>query len=123
MRNLYQRLKPTREFDFLIPAQVYNGQEPIRDRHRPNHNPSIAHSNFVIAEPMSSRIKQSTRVVEYNEDSESDNDDEDVEFVNVNLPYNKLSLQLLANDSINRTKKRRVITNDENDEPLKPKAN
>ena len=123
LRNLYQRPPPTRKFDFPIPAQAHNGQEPIRDRQRPNHNPGIAHSNFVTAEPMRSRIKRSSRVIEYNVDSESDNEDKDVEFVDVDLPCNKLSLQLLANDSITRTKKRRVIPDDEDNEPPKPKAN
>ena len=123
MKNLYQCLPPTRKFDFPIPAQAHNGQEPIRDYQRPNHNPSIAHSNFVIAEPMRSRIKRLTRVIEYNGDLESDNNNEDIGFADVNLPCNKLSLQLLANDSITRIKKRRVITNDKDDELLKPKTN
>ena len=72
---------------------------------------------------MRSRIKRSTRVAEYNGDSESDNNDKDIKFVDVNLPCNKLSLQFLANDSITHTKKRRVITDDEDDEPPKLKAN
>ncbi len=67
--------------------------------------------------------KRSTRVVEYNGNSDSDDDDEDVEFIDIDLSYNKLSVQLLANDSITRTKKRRVITDDEDDEPPRPKAN
>ena len=69
------------------------------------------------------RIKRLTRVVEYNWDSESDNDDDDVEFVDINLPCNKLSIQLLVNDSITCTKKRLVITEDKGDEPPKPKIN
>lgn len=34
-----------------------------------------------------------------------------VKFVDVHLPYNKLSLWLLAKDSITRTKKRLVVEN------------
>ena len=123
LRNLYQRPPPNREFDFPIPAQAHNGRELAKDHQRPNHNSGITQSNFVTAEPMRPRTKRSTRVVEYNGDSDSDGDDEDAEFVDVDLPCNKLSLQLLANDSITRTKKRRVIeTDDEDNEPLKPKA-
>ena len=72
---------------------------------------------------MRSGIKRSNRVIEYNRDLESDNNDKDVKFVDANLLDNKLTLQLLANDSITRIKKRRVITDDEDDEPPKPKAN
>ena len=72
---------------------------------------------------MRSRIKRSTQVVEYNGDSESDNDDEDVEFVDIYIPCNKLSLELLANDSIICTKKRYAIINDQDDEPPKSTAN
>ena len=38
------------------------------------------------------RTKRSTQVVEYNEDFDSDGDDEDAEFVDINLSCNKLSL-------------------------------
>ena len=72
---------------------------------------------------MRSCLKWLTQVVEYNRDSELDNDDEDIKFVDVNLFSNKLSLQQLANNSITRTKKKRVITNNKDDEPPKPKAN
>ncbi len=61
-------------------------------------------------------------MVEYNGDSDSDDDNENIEFIDIDLPYNKLSLQLLANDSITHTKKRRVITDDKDNELSKPKA-
>ena len=114
------RLLPANSISIL--AQAHNGQEFIWDHQRPNHNPSIVDSHFVTAEPVRSSIKRSTWVVEYNGDSESDNNNEDVEFIDINLPYNKLSLQLLANNSITRTKKKRVIIDDEGDESLKSKT-
>ena len=71
---------------------------------------------------MRSTLKQSTRVIDYNGDSDSDSDN-NVEFVDIDLPCNKLSVQLLANDSITRTKKRRIRkTEDEADEPLNSKV-
>ncbi len=73
--------------------------------------------------PKRPSTKRYIRVVEYNRDSDSDNDDKDIEFIDVNLPCNKLSLQRLANDSIIRTKKRRVITDNKDDEPPRPNAN
>ncbi len=61
-------------------------------------------------------------MIDYNGDSNSDFDN-DVEFVDIDLLCNKLSVRLLANDSINRTKKRRVLeTENEADEPSKVKA-
>ena len=71
---------------------------------------------------MRSYIKWSTRVVEYNRNRKSDNNSEDIAFLNIDLPCNKLSSQLLANDSIARTKRRCVITNDKDDKLAKPKA-
>lgn len=72
---------------------------------------------------MRSTHKQFTQVVEYNGELDSDDNDEDVEFINVDLPCNKLSIQLLVNDSITRTKRRQTIeTDNENDKRLNPKA-
>lgn len=62
-------------------------------------------------------------MVEYNGGFDSDGDDKDIKFVDVDLPYNKLNLQLLANQFITRTKKKYVIKiDDKDDKPLKPKA-
>lgn len=49
---------------------------------------------------------------------------EDVEFVDINLPCNKLRIQLLINDFIVRLKKRRVVFKIEKkvDKSLKIKA-
>ncbi len=52
-----------------------------------------------------------------------DNDDKDVKFIDINLPYNKLNIQLLANDFITCTKKRRVITDNKDNKSSKPKTN
>lgn len=66
--------------------------------------------------------KQPTRVIDYNGDSNSDSDN-NVEFVDIDLPCNKLSIQLLANNVVTRTKKRHVLeTEDEADESSKVKA-
>ena len=56
-------------------------------------------------------------MVEYNRDFDSD-EEEDVEFVNIDLSCNKLSVQLLVNNSIIRSKKRRevIYTNDKAEE-------
>ncbi len=77
----------------------------------------------MTAEPMRPSTKWFTQAVKYNGDSNSDDDDEKIEFIDVDLPYNKLSVQLLANDSISCAKKRRRITDDKDDEPPRPKAN
>ena len=70
---------------------------------------------------MRSTLKQSTCIIDYNGNYDS-NFDNNVEFVDIDLPCNKLSVQLLANDSITRTKKRRILeTEDEADKPLKTK--
>lgn len=45
------------------------------------------------------------KIISYNSKS---NSDEGVEFVNIYLLYNKLSLQLLVNDSTTYSKKRRI---------------
>lgn len=52
-------------------------------------------------------------------DSNSNNN---VEFININLPCNKLSIQLLANDSMTYTKKKYVVEiEDKANEPPKSK--
>lgn len=61
-------------------------------------------------------------MIEYNGDFDSDSD-KDIKFVDVDLPCNKLSLQLLANNFITYTKKRQVIkVDDEDDKFPKSKA-
>ena len=61
-------------------------------------------------------------MIDHNGDSDSDSDN-NVEFVDINFPCNKLSVQLLANDSITRTKKRHVVkTEDKANELLKIKV-
>lgn len=61
-------------------------------------------------------------MVEYNKDSDS-NEKEDTKFVDVNLSYNKLSVQLLVNDSTAHLKKKDVIleTKDKVNKSLKIK--
>ena len=61
-------------------------------------------------------------MIDYNGNFNSDYDN-DIEFVDLDLPCNKLSVRLLANDSITRTKKKHQLkTRDEVDEPSKVKA-
>lgn len=62
------------------------------------------HSNLVIAKAIRQPFKQSTYVIKYNYNFDS-NFDDNAKFIDVNLLYNKLSIQLLANDSITYTKK------------------
>lgn len=91
-RNLYQRPPPNHKFNFPIPAQAHNGQETTKEHQRRNHNSGITQLNFVIAEPMRPSTKRFTQVVKYNWDSDSDSNNENIEFVDVDLPYNKLNL-------------------------------
>ena len=118
LRNLYQRPVSNREPDFPIPNQAQGSQGFPRDQQRSNNNPVTAQSNSVIAEtmrpvsqhPSCGQRYEATRndfkrVIHYNDDSDSD---KEVEFIDVYLPCNKLSLQLLANDVTTRSKKRRV---------------
>lgn len=80
------------------------------------------HSNLVKIKALRPPSKQSTRMIEYNSNSDSGFDNS-IEFINVNLPYNNVSIQLLANDSITHTKKKRVVrTKDEVDEASKIKT-
>ena len=71
---------------------------------------------------MRSTLKQFTCVIDYNGDFDSDSNN-NVEFVNIDLLCNKLSVQLLANNSITHTKKRYVFEmEDKADELLKAKV-
>ncbi len=61
-------------------------------------------------------------MIDYNGNFNS-NYDNNIEFVDLDLPCNKLSVRLQANDSITRTKKKyQLKTRDEADEPSKVKA-
>lgn len=53
-----------------------------------------------------------TQVVEYNKNSNLDNNNQNVKFFDINLLYNKLSLQFLANNFITHIKKRWVTKTD-----------
>lgn len=53
-------------------------------------------------------------MVEYNGDSNLDKK-EDIKFVDVDLPWNKLSVQLLAYDFTARFKKRHIVININNE--------
>lgn len=122
LRNIYQRPTSSREFDFPIPGQAQNTRKSARDQQRANQNPGITQSHSVIAETIKPTLKFSSRVVKYNGDSDSD-EEENVECVDVDLPCDKLSVQLLANGFATRTKKRRVLEiEDEADKPPKIKA-
>ena len=66
------------------------------------------YSNSVITEAMRSTLKQSTHVIDYNGNSDSDSD-YNIKFVDIDLLCNKLNIQLLANDFITHIKKRHKI--------------
>ena len=106
-----------------MPNQAENTREPIKSQQRANQTPTIPQSHSIIAETRKPTPKYSPYVVEYNGNSDSDNKG-DVKFVDIDLPCNKLSVQLLANDSNTHSKKRRVIvdTNNEIEEVPKPKT-
>lgn len=106
LKNLYQRSSPNCKFDISISVQAHNGRECVRDHQYLNNNPGIAQSNFATVKAMQPTTKRSIWVVEYNGDFDSDDNNKDIEFVDLDLPCNKLSLQLLANDSITHTKKK-----------------
>lgn len=88
MRNLYQHPPPIRKLDFVIPAQAHNSQQTIRDFQRLYHNLGITYSNFGIAELIKPCIQQSTQAFEHNKDSKSDNNDEDLELIDIDLLCN-----------------------------------
>ena len=61
-------------------------------------------------------------MIDYNGNSNFDSDNI-VEFINIDLPCNELSIQLLANDSITHIKKRRIFEmEDKANKPLKAKV-
>lgn len=91
LRNFYQDPRLNCEFNFIILSQAYNNQEPIRDQQRLNNNCLITHLNSVIVKVMRPNPKQSTQVINNNGNSNS-NSDNNVEFVNVDLPCNKLNI-------------------------------
>ena len=94
--------------DFFIPSQAHNGQASTRDQQQPNNNPAIAHSNSVTAKAISLISKQSICLIKYNSNFKFNSDD-NTEFIDIDLPCNKLNIWLLANDSILCTKKRHVL--------------
>ena len=132
LQNFYQHPISNHKPDFPIPNQAQGSQEVPRNQQRSNNNPVIAQSNFVIAETIRSVFQYSSygqrykatrndfkRVINYNDDS---NSNKEVEFIDVHLFYNKLSLQLLANDATICPKKRR-IDNIEDEATKAPKTN
>lgn len=71
---------------------------------------------------MKSTSKQSICVINYNGDFNSDFDN-NMEFIDINLLSNKLSVKLIANDSITHIKKKHVLKiKDEADKFLKTKV-
>lgn len=77
---------------------------------------------MITAKAKKLTLKQSIYIIDYNGNSDS-NFDNNLEFVDINLFYNKLSIHLLANDLITCIKKRHVLeTEDKADEPLKTKV-
>lgn len=54
---------------------------------------------------MKSTTKQSTQIFKYNRDFHLDDNDQSVEFIDINLACNKLGLELPTNNSITHTKK------------------
>ena len=121
MRNVYQRPATNRKYNFLISCQAHNDQKSTKDQQWPNNNPAITHSNLITAEAMKSTLKQFTHMIDYNGNSDSDSNN-NVEFADIDLPCNKLSVQLLGNDFITRIKKRHVFkTEDKADKSLKTK--
>lgn len=79
------------------------------------------HSNLVILEVIKSIPKQFTYIINYNSTFDY-NFDNNVEFIDVDLPCNKLNIWLLANNSVTSTKKRHIIeTKDKDNEPPKIK--
>ena len=135
MRNLYQRPAPNREPDFPIPRRIQNNQNFLRDQHRSNNNPVTTQSKSVTAKsikPVQSyrshgqghklaRDNYGTSIQHDSHHNSNSDSDDDAEFVDVDLPCNKLSVQLLANNSATRTNKRRVNeTDEEAGEALRP---
>lgn len=91
MRNFYQYLTSKHEFDFPISSQAHNGQKSIRNQQLPNNNLAIIQSNLVIAKAMRLTPKQSNCMIKYNGNSDASSDN-NIEFVDINLPCNKLSI-------------------------------
>lgn len=89
-----------------------------------NQIPPISQFNSIIVEIKKPARKYSPLITEYNINCNSDNK-EDIEFVDVDLSYNKLNVQLLTNDFNTYLKKRCVIvnTNDKIEEISKLKTN
>lgn len=120
LRNFYQRQVSNCDPDFPILRQIQNNQNFLRDEYHSNNNPITTQSKSVIAKNI--RPVQSYRFhgqghklaqdnyemnIQYNSYHASNSND-DTEFVNVDLPCNKLSVQLLANKSATRTKKQYI---------------
>lgn len=66
------------------------------------------HSNLVIAETIKPTSKQSTCMIDCDGNFDS-NFNNNMEFIDVDLPCNKLSVQLLANDSATQIKKKCAV--------------
>ena len=77
---------------------------------------------MVIVEAMRLTLRQSTYVIDYNGNYDFDFDN-NIEFFDIDLLCNKLSIQLLANDFITHTKKRYILEmKDKVNKPLKVKV-
>lgn len=80
------------------------------------------HSNLVTTKVIKPILKKSTYITKYNGNSDSNSDD-NIDFFDIDLPYNKLNIRLLANNSFIFSKKRGIFeTKDETNKPSKVKA-
>ena len=120
MRNFYQRPAFNHKLNFLISGQIQNIQNFSKDQHCSNNNRVTIQSNLIIAKTI--KLVQSDKF--YGQDHKlardnyetsikhnshyNSNFNYDAEFVNIDLSGNKLVVQLLANNSATRTKKRHV---------------
>lgn len=99
---------PNCKIDFSILSQAHNSQESIKNQKRLNNNLFIAYSTSVTEKAIRSAFKQLIQVIDNNSNFNS-NFDNNAKFVNVNLSCNKLSISLLANNTIFYIKKKCVF--------------
>lgn len=80
----------------------------MRNKQQFNNNFAITHLNSVITKVIRLNPKQSTCVIKYKSNFDFNSND-NAEFINFDLFYNNLNIQLLANNSIACIKNRCIL--------------
>lgn len=91
-----------RKFYFSIFIRAHNDEESFRDQQLLNSKLGITHYYSITANIINFCNKQSHCMIKFNNKSNSDDNNQNVKFMNVDFPCNNPTIQLLAHNSITR---------------------